>query len=122
MITVLLVGVLGGAGAAARWAVDSILTRHGPRLPISTCVINIVGSFLLGLLVAAGAGDTSSSVLVGLGVGFCGGFTTFSTATVETVRTARQHSLAAGALHLVVMVLGSVGAALVGLLVGQGLA
>ena len=73
------VAVAGAVGVLARYglsvAVQSVWT---------TVAINIVGSFLLGLLVTLGDG-LSSDVRLVLGVGFLGGFTTFSTFTVQVV-------------------------------------
>ncbi|NHN54779.1 fluoride efflux transporter CrcB [Calidifontibacter sp. DB0510] len=85
-----LVALGGGLGAVARFVFDSLVNRHrrGP-IPWGTVMINVIGSFLLGLLTGAlthqmpGASPTVKAIL---GTGFCGGFTTFSTASVETFR------------------------------------
>ena len=81
-MTVLLLALAGGLGAASRLVVDG-LVRHHVRLdfPWATVLINVTGSFLLGLLVGAGAGDRLHLVM---GTGFLGGYTTFSTASLET--------------------------------------
>lgn len=78
----LLVAVAGGLGAASRLVVDG-LVRHHVRLdfPWATVLINVTGSFMLGLLVGSGVGDRWHDVL---GTGFLGGYTTFSTASLET--------------------------------------
>lgn len=82
----------GGVGAAARFVVDALVRarRPGP-FPLGTLVINLLGSLLLGLLTAATLrhGVDPDLKLV-LGTGFCGGFTTFSTASVEVVRLVQQ--------------------------------
>ncbi|QKT05838.1 CrcB family protein [Gordonia sp. X0973] len=82
----------GGAGAVARYVFDAQFKAWvTTRLPVATILINIVGSALLGLVtgfvVFAGAPSTLSLVA---GTGFCGGFTTFSTASFETVALARR--------------------------------
>jgi CrcB protein len=81
-MTMLLLALAGGLGAASRLVVDG-LARHHVRLdfPWATVLINVTGSFLLGLLIGAGAGDRWHDVL---GTGFLGGYTTFSTASLET--------------------------------------
>ena len=80
LIAAIAVGVGGAAGAMARHGVG--LALEGRR---SLLVINTVGSFALGGLLAAPVGSLPA---LGLGVGFCGAFTTFSSFTVETVATA----------------------------------
>jgi CrcB protein len=81
-MTPLLIAVAGGLGAASRLVVDGLM-RHHVRVdfPWATVLINVTGSFLLGLLVGAGAGDRWHDVL---GAGFLGGYTTFSAASLET--------------------------------------
>lgn len=78
----LLIAVAGGLGAASRLVVDG-LVRHrvASTFPWATILINVTGSFLLGLLVGA---DVGARWLDVLGAGFLGGYTTFSTASLET--------------------------------------
>jgi CrcB protein len=78
----ILVAVAGGVGAATRLVVDGVISsRTSGRLPWGTALINVTGSFLLGLVVAI---DPRGAAI--LGTGFLGGFTTFSTASLETAR------------------------------------
>jgi CrcB protein len=84
-----LVGVGGAVGASARYAVGEVL-RTEARLPLSTLLVNVVGSFVLGL-VAFGASDT---VFVVAGAGACGAFTTFSSFSYETVEALRDDPVA----------------------------
>jgi len=81
MIEPLLVGLGGSLGAAGRYAVDIALADRSFVVP--TLVVNVVGSFAFGLLVAVGAGERA--VLFGA-VGFCGAFTTYATFSVDAVR------------------------------------
>ena len=71
----------------SRWGI-SRLTLHSDALLWSTVAINLVGSFLLGLLVAGQW--FSRDLREGLGVGFLGGFTTFSTFSVDTAALLRS--------------------------------
>lgn len=84
--------VAGGLGAAARFWVDaSVRNRFGTRVPWGTAVINLSGSLLLGLLTGlATAALVSADWKAILGTGLLGGYTTFSTATFETVRLLQE--------------------------------
>lgn len=79
--------VLGAAlgGPARLWTDWFIQSRTGPpdgtRLPLGTLAVNLLGSFLLGLLLGLGV---SQRWYLLLGVGFCGAFTTFSTFAAQT--------------------------------------
>jgi CrcB protein len=101
--------VAGGLGAVARLVLDGLVRSRTEATGLGTMVINLTGSLLLGLV----AGLATSSVLpeafrLVLGTGFLGGYTTFSTASVETVRLVQQRRWAAAALHGVGMLVGSV--------------
>jgi CrcB protein len=77
-VKVALVALFGAAGALARYGIASAVGQRS--FPIATLAINVVGSFLLGVLLASGASSTARTAL---GVGFLGAFTTFSTFAVE---------------------------------------
>ena len=90
-----LIGIAGAAGALARYAIGVAL---GGRLyPYGTLAINVIGSFLLGLLLGGpGASRWSETTTLALGVGFLGAFTTFSTFTNETMDLLRDGRPTAG--------------------------
>ncbi|MFT3901418.1 MAG: CrcB family protein [Gordonia sp. (in: high G+C Gram-positive bacteria)] len=82
----------GGVGSLLRYVVDGEVKRRvSTDLPVATIGINIAGSALLGFItgLVVFAGSPSTLQLVA-GTGFCGGFTTFSTASFETVALARR--------------------------------
>ncbi|HWK92281.1 MAG TPA: fluoride efflux transporter CrcB [Luteimicrobium sp.] len=89
-VLLLVVAVGGGLGTCARYALSqALLPEHG--LPVGTLTANVVGAFLLGvlleLLVRAGRETRGRRVLrLGLGTGFMGGFTTFSSLALEVER------------------------------------
>ncbi|MCZ2403584.1 fluoride efflux transporter CrcB [Paenarthrobacter sp. Z7-10] len=87
-MTVLLLGLAGGLGAGLRFAVDSLLrARIRTAVPLGTMLINISGSLLLGFLAGLLSHRASPGDLqLILGTGFLGGYTTFSTASFETIR------------------------------------
>ena len=116
----LLLAVAGGVGAAARFLADALVARHNPfRVPLGTMLINITGSLLLGLLTGlltlGPPESTSAMVRAVLGTGFCGGYTTFSTASVETVRLWIAEGRNTGLGYAAATLVGSVAAAGVGL-------
>ncbi len=83
-MTVLLLAVGGSLGALSRYGVAGVAQRvTGSTMPVGTAVVNLAGAFLLGLV--AGRADPSSAATI-LVVGFTGGFTTFSTWMVESLR------------------------------------
>ncbi|MEL4503683.1 fluoride efflux transporter CrcB [Luteococcus sp. H138] len=91
-MNLVLMALLGGVGATARFVVDALVRARRPgSFPLGTLLINLLGSLLLGMLTAATLRDgMDPDVKLVLGTGFCGGFTTFSTASVEVVRLVQQ--------------------------------
>ena len=78
----------GGLGAVARFGAGQLLPQ---RWPLATLVVNVLGSFLLGLLLsrATAQPDALRQVLIG----FTGGFTTFSTFATQTLNLGQDHAL-----------------------------
>ena len=87
-MTVILLALAGGVGAAVRFMVDGWIRRRiKTALPWGTILINVTGSFALGVLAGLMMrGQASGSLFLILGTGFLGGYTTFSTSSVETIR------------------------------------
>jgi len=88
-LTLLLVCVGGAGGAAARYLVDGwVSERAGGAFPFGTLVVNLSGSFVLGLLfvLTVESGVLPSSSRAPVMIGFIGAYTTFSTLMLETYR------------------------------------
>ena len=83
-----LVMLLGGAGAATRFLLDGLIRARWTHVfPLATLLVNVSGSALIGVLTGAALYHSlPATVYLVTTVGFCGGYTTFSTAMVETVR------------------------------------
>ena len=114
MLTMLLVGLFGGLGAAVRFFVDGVVTSlRRTSVPIGTLAVNLVGSFGLGLLFGWWSGRADLVVAL-VGTGFLGGFTTFSTAMLESARLVLQRRPVAGVGLVLLMVVLCVGAAAFG--------
>jgi fluoride exporter len=118
-MTTLFVGVGGLLGVLSRYGITR-LTLHSEALLWSTVAINIVGSFLLGLLAAEEWFDRD--VREGLGVGFLGGFTTFSTFSVQIVLDTDAGEPGRAFAYLVASVVGGVLAAAAGYVLGRRIA
>jgi len=122
-MTPLLTAVAGSAGAVVRFVLDGhIRARYNHPFPWATFYINVSGSLLLGI--ASGAllahkGFTNAEVIIG--TGFCGGYTTFSTASFETVRLLERREYARAAWNAAGGLLATVAAAAVGIALGRHL-
>jgi CrcB protein len=118
-MTTLLVGICGTVGVLARYGI-SRLTLHTDALVWSTVGINIGGSFLLGLLVAEHWFDRD--LREAIGVGFLGGFTTFSTFSVQIVLEVDAGEPGRAAWYFLASMMGGVAAAAAGYALGRKLA
>ncbi len=118
-MTALLVAAGGALGVLSRYGI-SRLTLHSEALIWSTVGINIVGSFLLGLLVAEHW--FSRDLREAIGVGFLGGFTTFSTFSVQVVLDTDAGEPGKALVYVVVSVIGGIAAAAAGYTLGRRLA
>lgn len=113
---VLLVALAGGLGAVARFEVDAFVARHQRlSVPAGTVVVNVTACLLLGMVTGWVAVHGGSGAKAVLGVGFLGGYSTFSTASLEAARLLRAGRPRAAVLHATVMLLTSLAAAWAGL-------
>lgn len=108
------VAVGGATGATLRWAV--VAAFHSGSFPWPVFVLNVVGSVLLGALLAEEWSHPSARLLLhdAGGIGFCGGLTTFSTLAVEVVNLAREGDAGTAAVYTAA----SVAAAIAGVVLG----
>ncbi|MBW4721724.1 fluoride efflux transporter CrcB [Saccharothrix obliqua] len=111
-MTALLVFVGAGLGAVARYLTDRVVrARHRSIMPWGTFAVNVVGSFLLGCV--AGSAPVAEALV---GTGFCGGLTTYSTFSLETVRLLEAGALRQALANAVLNLVAGVGAAAAGYL------
>ena len=117
ILTIVLLALAGGLGAGTRFVVDGLVrSRLRTALPVGTMAINITGSFLLGLVAGAVIVHAAPMELQAIaGTGFLGGYTTFSTASFETVRLIQSRRTGLALLHGIGTAVASVGAAAGGL-------
>ena len=112
--------VVGGAvGTALRLAIDTLLPHADDAFPLSTLVINTLGTFALALGVARLWRRAATWLRAGLGAGLLGSFTTFSAVAVSLVSLSRAGEWMPAAAYLVATLLLGFGAALLGLRAGR---
>ncbi|PWG02954.1 fluoride efflux transporter CrcB [Sphingosinicella humi] len=114
----LLVMAGGAIGAGFRWHLSRIaLQLLGPAFPWGTWIVNLLGSLLLGLLagVVVRHGPSGEPLLLFLGVGVLGGFTTFSGFSLEMVQMLERGNALLAVAYAVSSVAGSVMLLIVGL-------
>jgi CrcB protein len=111
-------------GGVARYLLGGwIQQRSGSTFPIQTLLINVTGSFLLGFLQHYALETTAISpeVRTMLTIGFCGGYTTFSTFSFETVRMLEGGDWRRAMLYITLSVTLTVGAAVLGIVAAREL-
>ena len=113
--------VAAAVGAPARYLLDGLIQdRTRGEFPWGTCVVNVSGSFILGLLSGLALYHAfPADAKIVLGTGFCGAYTTFSTFTFETVRLAEAGLTRAAIRNVVVNTGGALVAAGAGLALGS---
>ena len=121
MLKYVMIGVGGFAGAIARYLLGNYIgSRLGFRFPYGTLVINVSGSFLVGLSMALFARTTASLYWRYLiPIGFIGAYTTFSTFEYETLRAIQDGQLATGLLNVAVSVITGFAAVWLGDVMGR---
>jgi CrcB protein len=103
MLTYLWVALGGALGSVARyWMTNVTVALTGPLFPWGTIAINVIGSFVIGAVAYAttpiGAVPISLDIRAFILVGICGGYTTFSSFSIQTLELAREgHWFYAGA-------------------------
>ena len=79
---ILLVGTGGALGSIARYLISCLFTYLAITNELATLLVNILGSFIIGLLIPA----SQNAMYLLMAIGFCGGFTTFSTFSAQALQ------------------------------------
>ena len=118
----LLIAVGGALGALSRYAVDRAVEAAVGQTVLGIFLINVTGSFLLGLFATVSSGhDWQSSARLLVAVGFLGSYTTFSTLMLAGVQSAEGGELGRAALNVAGSVAAGLAAAFAGALIGRAL-
>jgi len=114
---VLAIALAGAFGAVARYGLSGLVQRFaGPRFPLGTLAVNVLGCFLLGLLATLSLErwSISPTTRAALLIGFLGAFTTFSTFSYETLALIREGAAWRAVLNIVLSVMVCLAAAWAG--------
>ncbi len=118
----LIIGLGGFLGANARYLVGGwIAERFGSSFPYGTLVINVSGSFLIGLIMTLIVDRFSAppSARLFLAIGFLGAYTTFSTFSFESLALIQERAYLAAGANLLANVLLGLGAVVLGVIIGR---
>ncbi len=114
MISCLMVGIGGFFGSILRYLVSLIPLGDQGSFPYKTLITNVVGAFLIGLIVALSLNNPSfnEKYVLLLKTGFCGGFTTFSTFSQESVSLFQGGKVLLAIVYIVLSIVLCIGAIL----------
>jgi len=119
-----LVFIGGGLGAAARyWLSGWVPGKIESDLPLGTLAVNVLGCFLIGLLMSAFEDRflTQPSLRVFLTIGILGGFTTFSTFSFETMALLRDGEILFATMNIAVSIVACIGGTAIGMYLGKAI-
>lgn len=115
-----MIGLGGSLGAASRYLAANFMNRKRTQgdFPLGTWLINITGSFLLGILYKLHlTNEISDGVWFFVGTGFCGAYTTFSTFGYETITLLQTNKKMIAGLYVLTSVLISIVTAAIGFII-----
>ncbi|MBV6639744.1 MAG: fluoride efflux transporter CrcB [Cyclobacteriaceae bacterium] len=114
MKEIFIVGVGGFLGSVLRYAVYVWSLGWNVHVPSGTLLVNLLGSLILGLLFGLFARHSSLNWELFLMTGFCGGFTTFSTFSLDLLKMVRENMLSQALIYGTISVFGGLLCCLLG--------
>ena len=112
---ILLVGAGGALGSIARYLITCLFTYLSICSELATLLVNIVGSFIIGLLIPV----SQSPLYLLLAIGFCGGFTTFSTFSAQAFQMMQSGQRLSAIVYILASVLISIAFVLLGVYLSE---
>lgn len=119
LVNLLFVAVGSALGGVARYLVALALAGRTPMFPLATLSVNVVGSLVIGVL--AMTAPMSPHVRLLAVTGFCGGFTTFSAFSLETLSLEGVHAAGLAMMNIALNLVLSIAACWIGLRLGSRL-
>jgi len=120
MTNVLAIAIGSICGALLRYAIYvSSIKLLDSQFPWGTLAANLIGCFLMGLLIGSGKADAHNTLRLGFGVGFLGSLTTFSTFSAESVNHAMNGNLGIASLNVIANVVVCLLAVSVGIMLAR---
>ena len=116
LVNFLMVGLGGAAGSMLRYGMTLLCSALSLSGNVATFVVNILGSFLLGLFTGC---CREGSLLLLLTVGLCGGFTTFSTFSMQNVRMLQEGRIGTALIYILATIIVCIAMAWLGYRLGQ---
>ena len=106
-MNLLVVGLGGALGAVCRYLLGQVIPKLGNGFPLATFAVNIVGCFAIGLIVGfvGRHGSVDPRLVLFLQMGICGGFTTFSTFSLEALTLLENGRFTVGIFYIVLSIL-----------------
>lgn len=117
--TVLQVALGGAIGSIARYGINVLANRVAPGFPLGTLTVNVVGSFVMGLLAAIFAHRGGHHLAPFMMTGVLGGFTTFSAFSLDTLTLWERGQGSIAAAYVALSVGSSLAAIIAGLAFGR---
>jgi CrcB protein len=123
MFNYIMVAIGGALGSVARlWISTLVAQRFGEIFPIGTLLVNVTGSFLMGFLAAfAKSGQIATSARAFLMIGICGGYTTFSSFSLQNLQLLQSGKYYYAALNAALSLVLCLIAVWLGLILGTAL-
>lgn len=112
---ILIVGTGGALGSIARYLITCLFTYLSITNELATLSVNLIGSFIIGLLIPA----SQNTLYLLMAVGFCGGFTTFSTFSAQAFQMLQNGQRLSAVIYILVSVFISISFVMLGIYLSE---
>lgn len=121
MKNILLIGLGGAIGSVIRFALGQFVKKYWElSFPLATFIVNFIGCFLIGILIAYFQKNNNDGLKLLLITGFCGGFTTFSSFAAENLELIHNNQISIALVYILGSILIGVLAVWAGIMIMKG--